>query len=86
MTGSFKAAYHKTVIFPIIGNLGSNESTRRSKFFLGSCDMETECSRETIGAATAPVTYGIKAYHRDFESPQMLIAMTLPLGNDKQRF
>eukprot|EP00971_Amphidinium_carterae_P063467 1256225-Amphidinium_carterae.3 len=27
-----------------------------------------------------------KAYHREFQSPQLLIAMTIPLGNDKQRF
>eukprot|EP00971_Amphidinium_carterae_P288197 5721699-Amphidinium_carterae.1 len=83
MRSSFKEAYHKTVLYPIINSLGSFESKRRSKILSRILRHgDRVFAKNNSGRYCACDIW--KAYHRDFESPQMLIAMTIPLGNDKQ--
>eukprot|EP00971_Amphidinium_carterae_P172636 3422063-Amphidinium_carterae.1 len=85
MNPSFKQAYHKQVIYPIISSLGSNESKRRSRI-LSRILRHGDRVFTTNDSGRYCACDIWEAYHRDFEAPQMLIAMTLPLGNDKQRF
>eukprot|EP00971_Amphidinium_carterae_P281797 5594027-Amphidinium_carterae.1 len=85
MNPSFKQAYHKQVIYPIIGSLGGYESKRRSKI-LSTCLRHGDRVFPTNDSGRYCACDIWNSYHRDYESPQMLIAMTLPLGNDKQRF
>eukprot|EP00971_Amphidinium_carterae_P314978 6261251-Amphidinium_carterae.1 len=85
MSEAFKLAYHKTAVYPIIQNLGSQESKRRSKILSRILRHGDRVFQMNASGRYCACDIW-RSFHRDFESPQLLIAMTLPLGNDKQRF
>eukprot|EP00971_Amphidinium_carterae_P246305 4892298-Amphidinium_carterae.1 len=80
-----QTAYHKNVLHPIITNLGGMESKSRSKILSKILRHGNRLFRKNNSGRYCACDIW-KAYRREFDSPQMLIAMTLPLGNDKQRF
>eukprot|EP00971_Amphidinium_carterae_P143154 2836283-Amphidinium_carterae.1 len=84
MTVPVQTAYRKTVLFPIINRLGSRESKVRSKVLtkvLRHGDRNFPKNRS--GRYSSCDIWSV--FRREFDSPQMLVAMTIPLGNDKSQ-
>eukprot|EP00971_Amphidinium_carterae_P065169 1291478-Amphidinium_carterae.1 len=85
MNPDVKRAYVKNALFPLITRLGPRESKARSKILSrvlrhGARNFPTNNS----GRYSSCDIWSV--FRREFDSPQLLVAMTIPLGNDKQRF
>eukprot|EP00971_Amphidinium_carterae_P193131 3832973-Amphidinium_carterae.1 len=83
MTADVQTAYRKNALFPIITRLGARESKVRSKLLSRVLRHGARnFPRNHSGRYSSCDIWNV--FRRELDSPHMLLAMTIPLGNDKQ--